>query len=142
LVDQSGASVTTNTAVITKTSPPAVPPVAFFPTQLAEAGAEPYPAEWAGGKLILENGCLRLSLRSDLPSQLLIWPHGYQTRMNTGRVEVVCENCNATIVVGYSLDFTGWAVDARTVEKYIGKSLPTGCAGPYFIIHEIDSRFF
>jgi hypothetical protein len=74
LLDQGGAGVATNTAVIPKEKPAVVLPVAFFPVQMAETGAEPYPQEQAGGKLILEDGYLRLSLRSNLASQLLVWP--------------------------------------------------------------------
>ena len=142
LIDKNGASIATSDAVIPAKGLPVTSPVTFFPVQQGDAGIEPTPQEWAGGELVLENGYLRLSLRPYFPSQLLVWPAGWKVRMNTGRLEVVCEHGDIIIVPGYSLDFRGWAVDDRTVERHIGQPLPPDCTGPYFIIHEVDPRFF
>jgi hypothetical protein len=125
-----------------QTSPTASPPlsvetspVAFFPVQKLGYEALAYPAALATGKLILENGYLRLQLDgypSPVESPLIIWPPSSEPQIQDNNIQVVREG--RTIArVGEILNIGGGQVPQEIVTKYTGQALPANCPGPFWL---------
>jgi len=94
------------------------------------------------GKLVLENGCLRISIMENAvegESFLLIWDLRFSTHTEQGTVQVVDSNTGkALLSVG---DFV--SIDGRVIEApgwvRLKDSVPDECPGPYFHVGREES---
>ena len=115
------------------------PVVEFFPV-LAET-AQGYPLSSARGRLVVEGGCLRL--RSLLPafgfffgpSQLLIWPNAYTTRID-GQSTLVLDGKGTVVArVGQIIYVGGGQITREAAATSIEGNLPDSCHGPYWMVN-------
>ena len=116
-------------------SSPTSSPVTFFPVQLEKYATEPYPASLAVGKLVLDNGCLRLS---GSEGELIIWPAGFSIRTDNGVIQVFNEGMNLLFNLGDTTKAGGGEVPASILEKYTGLQVPLGFNGPYWLAGGIE----
>jgi hypothetical protein len=109
-------------------------PVLFFPVQ-QEGLAQMLIL--AKGKLVVENGCLRLKPIIG-HSRLLIWPYGYSLHTEGKIIEVVNGDGKTVARVGDTIKVGGGpAVSAEIVEIYTGKQPPDECPGLYWLVSEV-----
>jgi len=89
------------------------------------------------GKLILDNGCLRLSDVAGAEngnSFLLVWNRGYSTLTKQGVVQVInTETGNVLARVGDLAKISGGFIDDPAKWGLI-EALPSECVGPYFLV--------
>jgi hypothetical protein len=103
------------------------PTVSYFPVQQTSG---PSLTALTSGKLVLENGCIRL--KWDGGSDLLIWPYGYSYRISGSLVEVVDDKGNMVARTGQCKQLGGGEVPS--IEPYTGKPSPANCSGPYWLV--------
>jgi hypothetical protein len=114
---------------------PAEPPLTnpYFP--VLKEPETTYPDALAEGTLVLEDNCLRLKPHSLIgESSLLIWPYGYTLNINGDEIHVVDNKDQVVASLGDSIKVGGGHIILEIVEKYIGKSLPDNCPGPYWLV--------
>ncbi len=106
-------------------------PVVFFPVQKSGFSQ---PDALLEGELILVDGYLRVETEYSDDKDLLIWPHGYSVRAEGDEIQVLDGDGQVVAVVGEAIKVGGGeGANVEIVEKYIGRSLPDDCAGPYWI---------
>ncbi len=64
---------------------------------------------------------------------LIIWPAGFNIRVNDGEVQIVNDEKGLVFKPGDTVRVTGGEVDSLIVEKYSGRAIPAGCGGPYLL---------
>jgi len=108
--------------------------VTFFPVQKDGYEALPYPAALAQGKLVLNNGYLRLkpSVESD-DGDLIIWPPGSTLKVANNVIQVVNREGVSIGEVGKTLQIGGGEIPVEIVLKYTGQTPPDDCPGPYWL---------
>jgi len=111
--------------------------VSFFPVQMAEHAKGPYPSALATGILVLDGGRLRLEYQGTGYSNLLIWPYGYSQYIEGEEIRIVNIEGKTVARVGDIIKVGGGEVPIVIVEKYIGKTLPEKCPGPYWLVSKV-----
>lgn len=106
----------------------------FFPVQKAGLGRMEALLE---GKLVLDNGCLRVKYFDD--NYLLIWPYGFSLRTKGKEIQVVDSDGQVVARVGDKITVGGGEVPGEGVKEFIeesitGQPLPDNCTGPYWIV--------
>jgi len=113
-------------------------PTPFFPVERDHGSFSVYMQARAEGRLILKEGCLRLK-RLFGESQLIIWPHGYELRIEEKTIQVIDADGRMVARVGDWIEVGGGeSKSVEHIEDYIGQSLPPDCAGPYWIAGPIE----
>lgn len=111
-------------------------PTPFFPSLREPLNA--YPPASGEGKLILENGCLRLKY-SNGESSFIIWPYGFSVRVEGNSVQVINDKGQIVTSVGDELKIGGGEISVDIVEKLTGQKLPDNCPGPYWLAGDVVS---
>ena len=114
-------------------------PVDFFPV-LKEPSQTGYPLQLCYGRLVVENGCVRL--RSPFPTYGFlfgptttpIWPYGYSVDVEGARTVIRDEKGNVVAHIGDFVRAGGGSISPETVEQVTGKPLPDKRRGPYSVI--------
>lgn len=107
----------------------------FFPVQLDKYIGQPYPEALSIGILVLDNGYLRLKPLTGIgDSSLLIWPPGFSAHVENKVVNIIDKDGRTIANTGDKIRVSGDQVSAKTVETYIGYSLPADSKGPYWLI--------
>jgi hypothetical protein len=117
------------------------PHVGIFPT--LSNPKIPYPQSSARGRLIIDDGCIRL--RSLLPtygfmigsSMLLIWPHGYTTNVVNGKVAILNDKCEIVAWVGMTIYIGGGNISQEVVDANVENPLPDKYHGPYWMVSNV-----
>ena len=85
------------------------------------------------GRLILDEGCLRLKPTFG-ESYMIIWPYGYELRLEDKTIQVLNTDGQAVACVGDWIELGGGETDSMEgIENFIGQPLPPDCTGPYWI---------
>ena len=92
------------------------------------------------GKLVLENGCLRI-IDDYNTSYLIIWPYGFSLRRDGEEIQIINDRGQIVAHVGDYIYVSGGEQKAREhIEKDVVKQqLPDDCQGPYWIVGEFIS---
>jgi hypothetical protein len=105
----------------------------YFP--VAAQPESTYPSALITGKLVVDGDYMRVkSGWFFAKGSLLIWPYGYSLKTADGKISVVDKDGQVVAAVGDEAKFGGGAIPLETVEKYVGKSLPANCPGPYWLV--------
>jgi hypothetical protein len=107
----------------------------FFPVQ--KSGFDQMDALLEGNLELVDSWLRAESLDS---SYLLIWPYGFSVRGEGEEIQVLDGDGQVVAVVGESIKVGGGESTAEIVEKYIGKSLPDDCEGPFWIVSEVVEK--
>ena len=108
----------------------------YFPVQKNAGG--PQMLALSTGKLVLDNGYLRLKSFLGINNHMLIWPYGYSVQMEEKRIRIIDDKGKTAAIVGGKIKVGGGEVKAvEIVEKYIGEPLPPDCAGPWWIVSRV-----
>ncbi len=101
-------------------------PTPYFPVQkeVQEMGLM---AELSG-ELVLDDGCLRVH------DNLILWPYGYTVEMEGDDIWVVNEHGEGVVKVGDRVQMGGGVISAEFAEEKIGRSLPEGCTGHFWLV--------
>jgi hypothetical protein len=89
------------------------------------------------GKLVLENGCLRVD--NGYSNYLIIWPYGFSIGTDASKIKVIDSNGQVVACVGDYIYVSGGAFEGEQMEEHveknvIGQPLPDNCVGPYWIV--------
>jgi len=108
----------------------------YFPVQ--KAGMDIMTGEFEG-KLVLDNGCLRVKHFDYSYSYLLIWPHGFSLRTEGEEIQVIDSNGQIVARVGDEIYVGGGETPGEKAREHIEESiveqpLPDDCLGPYWIV--------
>lgn len=101
-------------------------PTPYFPVQ-AEVQELGLLAQMTG-ELVLDDGCLRVW------DTLILWPYGYTLEIEDGDIWVVSEHSERVTKVGDRVRMGGGQISAEFAEEKIGRSLPEGCTGPFWLV--------
>ena len=107
----------------------------FFPVQ-KELGRM-YPTALAGGKLVLDNCCLRLKDSAYDYSCLPIWPYGYSLSIEGKEIQVIDNNGKPIARVGDTITVGGGEISAEIAAKYSVQPLPDSCSGPFWLVSKV-----
>jgi hypothetical protein len=101
-------------------------PTPYFPVQaeVQELGLNAL----LSGELVLDDGCLRVY------DNLILWPYGYTVEMEGDDIWVVNEHGEWVVNVGDRVQMGGGVISAEFAEEKIGRSLPEGCMGPFWLV--------
>ena len=101
-------------------------PTPYFPVQaeVQEMGLDAL----LSGELVLDDGCLRVH------DTLILWPYGYTLEIEGGDILVVNEHGEWVAKVGDRVRMGGGHISAEFAEEKIGRSLPEGCTGPFWLV--------
>ncbi|AKG52731.1 hypothetical protein DGWBC_0039 [Dehalogenimonas sp. WBC-2] len=110
------------------------PSITYFPIQQE---ISPSPAVLGRGKLVLEDGCLRLWTGK---SYLLIWPPGYSYRTIESDVEVIDEKGDIVARTSQYKKFGGGEVPS--IKLLTGSSPPENGRGPYWMVGEVVGNWY
>ena len=103
------------------------PTVAYFPVRQVPG---PDMLSLSSGKLVLEDGCIRLEWPGS--SDLLIWPYGYTYRISGSEVEILDENGALVARTGQYKQLGGGEIPS--VSLLTGFPPPPNCPGPYWLV--------
>lgn len=92
------------------------------------------------GELLLDNDCLRIN--DGYSNYLIIWPPGFSMRTEGEEIQVIDSNGKVVARVGDNIYVSGGEFPGEKAREYIeesivGKPLPAGCPGPYWIVGAI-----
>jgi hypothetical protein len=105
----------------------------YFP--VAKQTESTYPLALTTGKLVVEGDYVRVkSGWFFAKGSLLIWPYGYSLKTADGKISVVDKDGQVVAVAGDNVKIGGGEISLEIVEKYLGKSLPANCPGPYWLV--------
>jgi hypothetical protein len=104
----------------------------FFPVQ--QSGFDQMDALMQGN-LEMDDGWLRAG--SSASDYLLIWPYGFSVRGEGKEIQVLDGDGQVVATVDEAIKVGGGETTLEIVEKYIGKSLPDDCTGPFWIVSEV-----
>ena len=95
------------------------------------------------GKLVLENGCLRISGVDGAVNGatfLLIWDQRFSTRTEDGVVQVLDSSTGEVLAsVGDFVEVGGGFVDYPT-SRGLKEPLPSDCPGSYYVVGELIKK--
>jgi hypothetical protein len=70
---------------------------------------------------------------------LVIWPHGFEVADVGGTVVVTDPTSAAEVSVDGRITLVGGEqTDRDTVERLVGRSIPEGCPGPYWLTARLE----
>ena len=87
------------------------------------------------GKLLIKDGCLRVSERDEEAGRLIIWQPDYFLNNNQGTVEVLDREGKVVARVGEPISLT--AAGVTDWERQLREPLPEQCPGPYWVMDGI-----
>lgn len=114
----------------------------FFPKQKGPRRGV-MEARGAGRLILTGNGCLRLGVGGDYPSDLIVWPPGYSLNTEGNRVRIINENGRVAAEVGDEIVSGGGQIvaaesrdelssrDLAAIPDYLRPELPKRCPPPY-----------
>jgi len=111
----------------------------FFPVQMDKYAQSPHPLALARGTLVLDGKFLRIKPLPDLPASnnLMIWPPGFSFYIEEGGIHIIDRDGTKVASTGDVIEAGGGQVPVEIVEKYIGRSLPIGSHGPYWLAFKV-----
>jgi hypothetical protein len=111
--------------------------VDFFPVQKAGYEVLAYPTALATGRLVLDNGYLRLTPGTDPrfggEKLLIIWPPGSTLQIENGTIQVLNQGGKPIARTEEILQIGGGEIPSEIVTKYTGQTMPDNCPGPYWL---------
>jgi hypothetical protein len=137
LLDQDGQTMAVNTCFLPKDTGLLTFPVSFFPVQSQEYPQASYPLSKIDGAIVLDDGYLWVADGFSDNRYIVIWPAGWEVRLDDGELVVANDKFNRRFSVRNAQLLFGGEVDAATAEKFMGSPLPAGCPGPYWLVSEV-----
>jgi hypothetical protein len=105
----------------------------YFPVQkeFAEATADGL----LNGNLVFINGYLLVEVYESKVQarEIIIWPYGYSVSTDGNRIQVLDEKGQPRFRVGDNVQIGGGEVPSDFAEEKIGKPLPVGIKGPFWL---------
>ncbi|MEA3345575.1 MAG: hypothetical protein U9Q78_04935 [Chloroflexota bacterium] len=93
------------------------------------------------GKLIVKDGCLRVSVSERDRGHLIIWQPDYFLNSNEGVVEILDRNGEAVARVGEEIRIGGGEVAlTANLKRQLREPLPEQCEGPYWLMGQLVSE--
>lgn len=97
------------------------------------------------GKVVLENGCLRISAIKETwagaDNFLIIWDARFSTRREQGVVQITNSLTNEVLAsVGDYAVVAGNKIDKETMPSELKEPIPDECSGPYWLIGEFIKK--
>jgi hypothetical protein len=126
------------------TIPTLVPdlPIVFPRQQLVE-GEWPRMTGETRGRLIVVDGCLRITADDSRDGFLVIWPPHYNATVENGEIQILDNTGQVLAVVGERVHMGGGGgshLTYFTVPSELAQEIPAECGGPYWISGSIISR--
>ena len=93
------------------------------------------------GKLIVKDGCLRVSASEGDRGHLIIWQPDYFLNSNEGVTEILDRNGQVVARVGEEIRIGGGEVPlAEDLQQQLREPLPEQCEGPYWLMGQLASK--
>ena len=93
------------------------------------------------GKLIVKDGCLRVSASEDDRGHLIIWQPDYFLNSNGGVVEILDRSGKVVARVGEEIRMGGGEVPlTEDLQQQLREPLPEQCKGPYWLMGQLVSK--
>lgn len=108
----------------------------FFPTQ---KNVNDMMTARTEGILIVDNGYLRLKSILSENSSLLIWPYGFSLDMEGDDIKILDKEGEEVARVGDVVNMGGGDVPKEYAEDFMGRKLPDGAKGPFWVVGEVVS---
>jgi hypothetical protein len=142
-LNQAGLKLPGNVKVIVSYAPLAsTPPFALTPApglflpQLRVRSTS-FMAALLRGRLVAENGCLRVVQDGVDASFLIIWQPDYFLNDNLGKIEVLNRSGQVAARVGYMVSLGGGGLPLSSFDSQLRAPLPAQCNGPYWLMGEV-----
>jgi hypothetical protein len=87
------------------------------------------------GKLLIKDGCLRVSDKKGEPGRLIIWQPDYFLNLNQGTVEILDRDGQVAARVGEQISLT--LAGVNDWERQLQAPLPVQCEGPTWVMDGI-----
>ncbi|MBA3943417.1 MAG: hypothetical protein H0X37_02510 [Herpetosiphonaceae bacterium] len=114
------------------------PQIAFPQLRMRSAA---FMAALLEGKLIEQDGCLRVRPSDSGPSDLVIWQPDYFVNRNGLRIEILDRTGTVVARVGDVVDVGGGETSmTQELEQQMRMPLPKQCDGPYWLMGELDVK--
>ena len=92
------------------------------------------------GKLIVKDGCLRVSASEGDRGHLIIWQPDYFLNSNEGVIEILDRNGEVVARVGEEIRMGGGEVAlTENLQRQLREPLPAQCEGPYWLMGHLVS---
>jgi hypothetical protein len=88
------------------------------------------------GRLVAEEGCLRVRTFEN-ESYLVIWQPDYFLNDNHGQIEILDRDGEVVARLGEEIRMGGGGASGPEFDAYLGKAIPSRCAGPYWLMGEL-----
>jgi hypothetical protein len=93
------------------------------------------------GKLIVKDGCLRVSTSEDDRGHLIIWQPDYFLNSNEGVIEILNRKGEVVARVGEEIRMGGGEVPLTAdLERQLREPLPEQCEGPYWLMGQLAPK--
>ena len=93
------------------------------------------------GKLIVKDGCLRVSASERDRGHLIIWQPDYFLNSNEGVIEILDRNGQVVARVGEEIRMGGGEVPlTANLKRQLREPLPEQCEGPYWLMGQLVSE--
>lgn len=92
------------------------------------------------GRLVVEEGCLRVDAGNVGDSYLIIWQPDYFLNDNSGRIEVLDRAGRVVARVDDTISVEGGEVPLSNVNSHLREPIPSRCKGPYWLMGDIVAR--
>ena len=93
------------------------------------------------GKLIVKDGCLRVSASEGDRGHLIIWQPDYFLNSNEGVIEILDRNGEVVARVGEEIRMGGGEVAlTENLKRQLREPLPEQCEGPYWLMGQLASK--
>jgi len=93
------------------------------------------------GKLIVKDGCLRVSASEGDRGHLIIWQPDYFLNSNEGVIEILDRNGEVVARVGEAIRMGGGEVAlTENLKRQLREPLPEQCEGPYWLMGQLASK--
>jgi len=92
------------------------------------------------GRLVLDDGYLRVRTLWPLRGILIIWPYGYSWKAEDSEIWIINEEGRAVARVGDKIQIGGGEIPASFAEEKIGQPLPADIEGPFWLAGEVKEE--
>jgi len=116
------------------------PNIAAFPTLELRHEDQASLTALGLGELREVDGCLRLARSGNGPGEFIVWPNGFRPAVEDGRTVVLDPQGLVKARVGEKVRMAGGHFKDLNLSEEERERLPSACPGPYFEVHEIESR--
>jgi hypothetical protein len=111
----------------------------FFPRQKKTEGERAVMEARTGGRLVLENKCIRVDRETSTnTSYLLIWPPDFNFSIENDTIKILNENGELVASIGDKVIISGGEVPV--LYEPVKGQVPSQCDGPYWIIGDEISK--